>query len=141
MDRFAEVEENAVMMLRVVGWSFGCCVIKIFSGIGVEKEEVGVFPFRLTSQRKEQMIHFKKHQSHDALPSTSNSDKADQSCPILTFLEMVSSSRPLYLSEYLHHLINSISTLIRVYIMVWPVVNYQRNTIPHTRTQGSPLSV
>ena len=35
-----------------------------------------VFFFRLTSQRKEQMIHFKTHGSHDALQFTEKLDKA-----------------------------------------------------------------
>lgn len=39
-----------------------------------------VFSFRLTSQRKEQMIHSRIHQSHDALQFTASSDKADKIC-------------------------------------------------------------
>lgn len=88
-----------------------------------------VFFFRLTSQRKEQMIHSKIYQSHDAFQSTAILDKAKQDLCYSKFL-----------SNQAHHLFHLFIALLRVHTIIRAVVKYHRNAIPRTLTLR-PMSV
>ena len=58
------------------------------------------------------MVHFKVHQSHDALESTANSDKADRVRIILI------------LTKHVQYLFLSLITLFRVHNTIVVVLNY-----------------